>query len=74
MEGIVSDLPVSPVEGSNRSVSMQFAAIQVCKFESFQLCKYAGMQVCMRVESLICLNHRWRAATGQLVCSLQLFK
>jgi hypothetical protein len=43
MEGIVSDLPESPVEGSNSSVSMQFAAVQVCKFESFQLCKYASM-------------------------------
>jgi hypothetical protein len=61
------DLPEFTVKGSNRSVSMQFFAVQVCNYASFQLCKYASMQVCKyawRVESLICLNPRWRAATG----------
>jgi hypothetical protein len=57
--GRVSDLPESPMEGSNRSVSMQFTAVQVCKYANMQVCEYAW-----RVESLICLNPRWRAATG----------
>jgi hypothetical protein len=53
-EGRVCDLPESPVEGSNRSVSMQFEVVQVCNYASLQLCKYASMQVCMegRVSDL----------------------
>jgi hypothetical protein len=34
------------LEGIRRSVSMQFAAVQVRNYASFQLCKYANMQVC----------------------------
>jgi hypothetical protein len=33
--------------------------MQLCKLADMQVCKYAR-----RVKSLICLNHRWRAATG----------
>jgi hypothetical protein len=45
----------------------KYASMQLCKYSSMQVCKLADMQVCKyawRVESLICLNHRWRAATG----------
>jgi hypothetical protein len=44
MEGRVSDLPESPVEGSKRSVSMLFP---LYKYATMQVCSYTSMQVCM---------------------------